>query len=186
MPTKSDHALTELLHRSAAGDRAARDVLWTQLHDRLRGLARHRLAREGSTDCDPTELVHEAFIKLDGMRIAPRDRLHFLGLAARAMRQVLVDQARRRRRDKRGGGAPDLTLSSQWIDAEQRGPVDTLDLERALESLSRLDERKGRAVELSYFGGLTDEEVAGVIGVSTATVKRDLRTARAWLATELP
>ncbi|NBB93333.1 MAG: sigma-70 family RNA polymerase sigma factor [Gammaproteobacteria bacterium] len=186
MPTEIDHPLTELLQRSAAGDETAREALWDQLHDRLRGLARHRLAREGAADCDPTELVHEAFIKLEGLRVAPRDRLHFLGLAARAMRQVLVDQARRRRRDKRGGGTPDLTLPSQWIDADQRGPIDTLDLERALDALFRLDERKARAVELSYFGGLTDDEVAEVLGVSVATVKRDLRTARAWLATELP
>lgn len=148
-------------------------------------MARHRLSREAAPACDPTELVHEAFFKLDGLRIKPRDRLHFLGLAARAMRQVLVDHARRRRSHKRGAGLPDLTLPSQWIDQARREPVDVLDLERALEELGRVDPRKAQVVELSYFAGLTDEEVSELVGVSIATAKRDLRTARAWLATEL-
>jgi RNA polymerase sigma factor (TIGR02999 family) len=185
MATSPDHILTELMHRCVSGDAAARDELWARLHDTLRGMARRCLSREYRASCDPTELVHEAFLKLDGLELAPRDRLHFLGLAARAMRQVLVDQARQRRAEKRGAGARELTLPSHWFDTAALAPVDVLDLERAIEALSRFDARKAKVVELSYFGGLTDEEVAELVDVSAATVKRDLRTARAWLATEL-
>jgi RNA polymerase sigma factor (TIGR02999 family) len=185
MPPPAEAALTDLLHRSAGGDCRARDQLWDHLHEQLRGMARRRLLHDRLANCDPTELVHEAFFKLDNLKVTPHDRLHFLGLAARAMRQVLIDQARQRQRDKRGGGRPDVTLHSEWIDADRKEAIDVFDLDHAMESLARLDARKAEVVELSYFGGLTDEEVAELVGVSVATVKRDLRTARAWLASEL-
>jgi RNA polymerase sigma factor (TIGR02999 family) len=103
--------LTVLLRQSVTGDTAAREQLWARVHDQLRSMARGRLARESSsTALDATELVHEAFFKLESLTIEPRDRLHFLALAARAMRQVLVEQARARRRDKRGGGQAPVTL----------------------------------------------------------------------------
>ncbi|TVQ36358.1 MAG: RNA polymerase subunit sigma-70, partial [Wenzhouxiangella sp.] len=95
-PPADDPPLTELLKRSADGDHLARDRVWTELHGQLRARARSQLARESAPQCDPTELVHEAFLKLDRLELAPRDRLHFLALAARAMRQVLVEQARAR------------------------------------------------------------------------------------------
>lgn len=178
--------LTVLLRQSVAGDTDARDQLWARIHDQLRAMARSRLARESAAPgLDATELVHEAFFKLESLAIEPRDRVHFLALAARAMRQVLVDQARARRRDKRGGGQAPITLLTHHAHEEQLGAVDVLDLEQALAELENLDERKARAVELCYFGGLTDEEVADALEISTATVKRDLRTARAWLATAL-
>jgi RNA polymerase sigma factor (TIGR02999 family) len=178
--------LTVLLRRSMQGDGDAHEAVWTHIHGQLRVMARGCLAREsGLRPLDATELVHEAWIKLDGLRLAPRDRLHFMGLAARAMRQVLVDRARARRREKRGGGQAPVTLLTR--DAADQTPLvmDVLDLERALSELEVVDERKARAVELSYFGGLTDSEISDTLGVSTATVKRDLRMARAWLATAL-
>jgi RNA polymerase sigma factor (TIGR02999 family) len=182
----ADADLTVLLRRSLAGDTGARDTLWAYIHDQLRGMARAHLAREQSNaGLDATELVHEAFFKLDSLAIEPRDRLHFLALAARAMRQVLVDQARARRSEKRGGGQAPVTLLTRHAPDEQPGTLDVLDLQQALDELENLDERKAHVVELSYFGGLTDEEVARAMDISTATVKRDLRTARAWLATAL-
>jgi RNA polymerase sigma factor (TIGR02999 family) len=177
--------LTWLLQRSVAGDEEARDRLWHELHEHLKGLARARLASEGTQPCQATELVHEAYIKLDSLRITPRDRGHFLALAARAMRQVLIDQARLRQREKRGSGHRALTLLTRDLADDSSAVIDVLDLERALVELEALDPRKGRAVELSYFGGLSDAEVAAELEVSTATIKRDLRTARAWLASSL-
>ncbi len=177
--------LTLLLQRSVAGDEQAREQLWSELHDQLRALAQLRLFRETSVTCQATELVHEAYIKLDGLQITPRDRGHFLALAARAMRQVLVDQARARGRDKRGSGRRPVTLLTREHSDQSPSIIDVLDLERALGELETLDPRKAQAVELSYFGGLTDPEVAEALGVSSATIKRDLRTARAWLASAL-
>jgi len=177
--------LTLLLQRSVAGDEYARERLWQELHGQLRGLARARLARERTEPCQATELVHEAYLKLDRLQVTPRDRGHFLGLAARAMRQVLVDQARLRQRDKRGSGLAPVTLLTRDLSDDSHSRLDVLDLERALSELETLDARKAQAVELSYFGGLTDPEVAEALNVSIATVKRDLRTARAWLASAL-
>jgi len=186
MSAAGDIELTVLLRQSVAGDTVAREQLWARVHDQLRAMARSRLAHESAgAGLDATELVHEAFFKLESLTFEPHDRLHFLALAARAMRQVLVDQARSRRRDKRGGGQAPLTLLTHHAPEEQLEALDVLDLEQALAELQTLDERKARAVELCYFAGLTDEEVAEALDISTATVKRDLRTARAWLATAL-
>ena len=184
MTGNSDPPLTELLQRSASGDRAARDAVWQQVHDHLRRLAHARLAKESAMHCEPTELVHEAYMKLADLGLAPRDREHFYAIAANAMRQVLVDQARARNRAKRGSGLSPVTLNSRFIDGTPSG-VDVLDIDRAIRALEQADARKARAVVLSYFGGLTDDEVAGVLCVSAATIKRDLRTARAWLASAL-
>ncbi len=184
MTGTSDPPLTDLLQRSAAGDGAARDQVWHQVHDRLRRLAQARLAKESAAQCQPTELVHEAYLKLADLELAPRDREHFYAIAANAMRQVLVDQARARNRAKRGGGQPAVTLNSRFADGAPP-VVDVLDIDRAIRALEQADARKARAVVLSYFGGLTDDEVAETLSVSPATIKRDLRTARAWLATAL-
>jgi RNA polymerase sigma factor (TIGR02999 family) len=185
MTGNSDPPLTELLQRSAAGDDAARDAVWSRVHDHLRQLARARLANESAAQCEPTELVHEAYMKLADLKLAPRDREHFYAIAANAMRQVLVDQARARNRAKRGSGRPAVTLNSRFVDGASSVVVDVLDIDRAIQALEQADARKAEAVVLSYFGGLTDEEVAGVLSVSAATIKRDLRTARAWLASAL-
>lgn len=184
---KPDSAtLTGLLQRSAAGDVAARDAVWAMAHAELRELARMRLARESGTPTwQPTELVHEAFLKLCGLGIGYKDRAHFLAMAATAMRQVLVDHARARKRDKRGGGEHALTLDTGLAANTGTRAIDVLDLDRALQELAGLDQRKARAIELSYFGGLADRELAEVLAVSEPTVKRDLRSARAWLAATL-
>jgi len=179
--------LTELLRRSADGDRVARERVWAEVHGQLRALARSRLAREAPVTCQPTELVHEAFLKLSGPSVEPRDRNHFMALAAVAMRQVLVDQARSRNRQKRGSGARPLTLDTRGgadADATTDG-IDVLDLHAAIDELAEADPRKAEAVVMSYFGGLTDEEVASALDISPATAKRDLRTARAWLGSVL-
>jgi len=182
-----DPPLTELLRRSADGDRVARERVWVAVHGQLRALARNRLAREAPVTCQPTELVHEAFLKLSDPAFAVRDRNHFLAIAAVAMRQVLVEQARRRNRHKRGGGARPLTLDTRNAggDVTVAKNIDVLDLHAAIDALAAADSRKAEAVVLSYFGGLTDSEVAAVLDISTATAKRDLRTARAWLGSIL-
>lgn len=185
MTGTTDPPLTDLLRRSAAGDDVAHDAVWRQVHDHLRGLARVRLANESGAQCQPTELVHEAYLKLAGLKLAPRDREHFYAIAANAMRQVLVDQARARNRAKRGSGRSAITLDSRFVDGASSMDVDVLDIDRAIQALEQADARKGRTVVLSYFGGLTDDEIASVLSVSTPTVKRDLRTARAWLASAL-
>jgi len=185
-PSTAEPPLTELLQRSARGDPAARERAWTRIHAQLRAMARSRLAHEARLTCQPTELVHEAFLKLNGQTPTPRDRNHFLALAAVAMRQVLVDQARFRLRQKRGAGVAALTLDSRVVGDDRAGAgIDLLDLHDAIDALGRVDERKARAVVLSYFGGLTDPEVAEVLEIAPATAKRDLRTARAWLASAL-
>ena len=185
MTGDSDPPLTELLRRSAVGDDAACDAVWRRVHDHLRWLAHARLAKESAPQCEPTELVHEAYIKLAELELAPRDREHFYAIAANAMRQVLVNQARARKRAKRGSGLPDITLNSSFVDGASPMVVDVLDIDRAIEALEQAAPRKAEAVVLSYFGGLGDDEVAGALDVSAATVKRDLRTARAWLASAL-
>ncbi|HEX3232658.1 MAG TPA: ECF-type sigma factor, partial [Gemmatimonadales bacterium] len=133
-----------------------------------------------------TALVHEAYLRLVGRtKIEWQSRAHFFGVAAKAMRSILVDHARARRRAKRGGGAARLTLSLAGDIAGRTPAVDVLELEEALERLAQLDPEKVRVVELRYFGGLSIEETAEVLEVSPATLKRQWTTARAWLRREL-
>lgn len=178
--------ITALLQRSVDGDPTARDEIWLLAQHELKALARARLASESaSSTWQPTDLVNEVWLKLNGLQMDLRGRSHFMAMAATAMRRVLIDHARERRRDKRGGGVRVLTLNSQLAGVLATPDVEILDLDRALNELAELDERKARAIELSYFGGLTDAEVAEALTVSEPTVKRDLRSARAWLATAL-
>jgi RNA polymerase sigma factor (TIGR02999 family) len=178
--------VTLLLQRSAQGDDAARDALWSLMLDELRALARVRLAQEsGSPTWQPTELVNEVWLKLSGLKMELRSRTHFLAMAATAMRRALIDHAREHRRDKRGGGIGALTLNSLIEGADVATSIDILDLDRALTDLADMDARKAKAIELSYFGGLTDRQVAATLGIAEASAKRDLRSARAWLATAL-
>lgn len=131
-----------------------------------------------------TALVHEAFVRLVGMDVSWQDRAHFLSVAARAMRRILVDHARAKGSAKRGAGAVPLPLEDALVVADEPQPA-ILSLHEALERLAVVDPRMGQAVELHYFGGLTHEESAAVLGVSPTTVERDLRQARAWLTREL-
>jgi RNA polymerase sigma factor (TIGR02999 family) len=178
--------VTGLLRAWSDGDERALDQLLPLVEAELRRLARGYMARErrGHT-LQTTALVNEAFLRLTGARrLRWQDRAHFLGISARLMRRVLVDHARARGYQKRGGGAVRTTLT----DALVVGPalsVDLVALDRALEKLAAVDARKSRVVEMRFFGGLSVEETGEVLHVSTDTIKRDWRLAKLWLLREL-
>ena len=175
--------ITQLLLDVQAGDKEASERLWRAVYDKLRRIARHRLRgeRAGHT-LDTTDLVHEAYLKLvDQTRVEWQDRVHFLAMAARVMRNILIDYARRRNAQKRGGGAPHLALDHVTVSAEDSAEM-FLALDEALDELTENDERLGRVVEYRFFGGMTEEEIAAALGVSKRTVRRDWRKAKAWLA----
>ena len=178
--------ITGLLRRWSAGDAAAFDRLVPVVYDHLRGLAHRRLRAEGPCSLDTTGLVHEAYLRLlGGPGPDLRDRSHFLSLASRVMRNVLVDHARARKAAKRGGGAVPVAVDAPlaWIPDEELDRYAEMDA--ALRRLEEMDPRQGRILEQRYFGGLTLEETAEALGISLATVKRELRSARAWLAAEM-
>ena len=179
-------AITELLHRLRDGDDAALDRLLPLVYDQMREAARRALAREqpGHT-LHATELVHEAFFKLAGGGGTDwRDRAHFLAIAARAMRQVLVEHARRRLADKRGGGVVHVTLEDGTA-AHATSDQELVALDDALERLEAMQPRLRAVVEHRFFGGLSERETAEVLGVGERTVQRDWMRARAWLHKEL-
>lgn len=186
MNTPSPGAVTELLRAWSDGDDAALEQLIPLMEAELRRLARGYMGRErqGHT-LQTTALVNEAFLRLtDARQIRWQDRAHFLGISARLMRRVLVDYARRRGFHKRGGGAQRVTLDEAVMPAADPA-FDVVALDRALEALEKSDPRKSRTVELRFFGGLSVEETAEVLKVSTDTVKRDWRLAKLWLLREL-
>lgn len=185
MTDSASSQITRLLRRWEAGDQAAESELFDVLYAELRRLAGRAMRSERPDHTlQPTELVSEAYLRL-GLRPADwRDRTHFLAVAARVMRRVLIDHARAKSSAKRGGGAPRVTLDPDGV----RGglaPVDFTVLGRALQTLEDLDERKARVVELRYFAGLSISEIAAVSGVSERTVKRELQLGRAWLRREI-
>jgi RNA polymerase sigma factor (TIGR02999 family) len=167
-------------------DRDAVEALFTRVYAELKGLAhRVRSGRAGET-LNTTALVHEAFIKLSASKPVPwHDEAHFFAVAARAMRQVLVDAARRRLTEKRGGGEPLLMSYDDAMHASPVRPVELIALDEALERLAAFDPRRARVVEHRIFAGLSTGDTAKVLGVSAVTVERDWRTARAWLSAEL-
>jgi RNA polymerase sigma factor (TIGR02999 family) len=178
---------TQLLLGARAGDRAAFDRLFAHVYGELRGVAHRRLVayRRGET-LDTTALVHETYLRLvDGARAGAADRTHFLAIAARAMRFVLVDHARARTAAKRHAPLADVPLDAVPAPADQRladeRATDLLALADALEELARFDARLGEVVECRFFGGLTFDEIAELTGRSVPTVKRDWARARAWL-----
>ena len=178
--------ITGLLQRWSGGDSDAFDRLVPLVYDRLRQLARQRLRGDPGATLDTIGLVHEAYLKLaTGPRADLRDRGHFLALASCVMRNLLADHARARRAAKRGGGAAPLPFVEEaaWMPDDDLDAVAALD--DALTRLAALDARQSRILEQRYFGGLSLEETAEALGVSLATVKRELRSARAWLAVEL-
>jgi RNA polymerase sigma-70 factor, ECF subfamily len=174
--------VTALLRAWSAGDRAAFDQLVPLVHAELRRLARRymRHERAGHT-LQTTALIHEAFIRLvEAQGVSWQNRAHFFGISARIMRRVLVDFARERGYQKRGGGHHRVPLDEALVVA--RAPdEDLVDLDAALNALAEVDDRKSRAIELRFFGGLSIEEAALVLDVSQETVKRDCRLAKAWL-----
>jgi RNA polymerase sigma-70 factor, ECF subfamily len=178
--------VTELLKAWGGGDEAALNELVPLVESELRRLARGYMAREraGHT-LQTTALVNEAYLRLvDAQAVRWNDRAHFFGIAARLMRRVLVDHARQRAFQKRGGGMQAVSLDDAMF--VSRAPdVELFDLDRALEALAAVDARKARVVEMRYFGGMTVEETAAALAVSTETVKRDWRLAKLWLLDEL-
>jgi len=177
-----DRTLSQLLEAAERGDQAAFRDLSSLLYDELRRLA--RCVRGGAYHTlNTTSLVHEAYLKLvPGSAIPVRDRIHFFRIAGRAMRQVLVDAARRR--SSRERVQHQLALEADWTESD-RVSAELLDLEDALVELEALNPRQARVVECRYFAGLSHEETAVALGVSVPTVKRDWRVARAWLAQAL-
>jgi RNA polymerase sigma factor (TIGR02999 family) len=173
--------VTRLIQSWREGEQHALDELAPLVYRELRGLAAAYLRRERPDHTlQPTALVHEAYLKLvDQAHVETENRAHFFAIAANLMRQILVNHARHRRAAKRGGG--NKVVLEDDAAAVQPREIDLIALDEALDALSRLDPRQGRVVELRFFGGLTEEEIAGVLGVSEITVKRDWRIARAAL-----
>lgn len=177
---------TQLVAAMNAGDRSARDALLPLLYADLRAqaMAYFRAQRADHT-LQPTALVHEALLRIMGSdKIEWESRSHFLAVAAKAMRNVLADHARRRRAEKRGGAWERVTLTGLGSDGGERR-IDALDLDEALDALGRINERQAQIVELRFYGGLTVEEVAHVLEVSPRTIELDWRMARAWLRNRL-
>lgn len=186
MPVPDTDAVTRLVQDARGGDPRAADQLLPVLYAELRRLARARLRdeRPGHT-LQATALVHEVYLRLvDQTRVQWQDRNHFFAVAAQAIRRILVDHARGRARRKRGGGAPQVPLE-EAVDAAAPFEVDLLELHRALDHLAAQNPLPARVVELRFFGGLTSEESAAVLGISPRTAERHWQFARAWLYQEL-
>lgn len=186
MSGDAQHEVTQILNDWSGGDPKAQERLMPYVYDELRRLARSFLAQErGDHTLQPTALVHEAYVRLvDQTRVNWQNRAHFYGIASRMMRRVLVDHARAHAAEKRGGGAIRLSIDDVQVPLEQRA-ADFVALDEALERLSQFDERKAKVVEMRFFGGLNDEEIAEFLGVTTRTVLRDWKKARLWLYREL-
>jgi RNA polymerase sigma factor (TIGR02999 family) len=176
--------LTMLLHRLAAGDESSRARLAELVYGELRALAGHQLRGMQGHTLQPTALVHEAWLKLAGGDAQFANRQHFLGVAAKAMRSVLVDHIRRKRADKRGGGAEHTPLD-ETVAFLEAGEVDLLDLDDALADLETDDPVLARVVEMRFFSGMTNKEIAAVEGCSESTIERGWRLARARLRERL-
>ena len=176
-----------MLARAGAGDELASETLVPLLYEELRALARSffRLQR-GDQTLQPTALVHEAFLKLThGKTIAWESRAHFFAVAAKAMRQILANQAEKRRTAKRGGDRRRVTLSGLGTPANADDCIDLLDLDDALSTLADLSPEQAEIVEMRFLTGLEEEEIAHVLGISARTVRRRWRMARAFLELEL-
>jgi len=182
VPKTHSDEVTHLLARLSGGSRDALDQLLPLVYDELREMAASYLRRERPDHTlQPTALVHEAWLKLaDDTQLDPQNRAHFFGIAAQVMRRVLVDHARRQMAEKRGGDIPKLSLDENLDAAEERA-VELIALDDAMHELAAFDPQKSRIVELRFFGGLSVEETAQVLGVSAVTVNRQWRMAKAWL-----
>lgn len=175
-------SVTQLLAAWGSGDQAALDQLVPLVYEELRRIARNHMGRErvGHT-LQTTALVNEAYLRLvDQKHTRWQNRAHFFAIAAQLMRRILVDYARRKQYQKRGGGAPQVTLAEAEFLTDEKAP-DLVALDQALKSLTEIDPRRSQVVELRFFGGLSIEETAEVLKVSPTTVERDWTIAKAWL-----
>lgn len=182
MPTTPDN-VTQLLVELTDGKTAVLELLLPIVYKELRNLANNYLRRERADHTlQPTALVHEAYLKLvDQKNVQWQNRAHFFGVAANIMRRILVDHARKHKADKRGGEFAKEQLEESIIVVSDEKSVELLALDDALETLAKVDPQKSRIVELRYFGGLSVEETAEVMGISEITVKRHWKMAKAWL-----
>jgi RNA polymerase sigma factor (TIGR02999 family) len=175
---------TQLLRSWRGGDSGAMDRLWPLVYEELARIAHSAMSSERpSHTLETRALVHEAYLRLIDASVDWKDRAHFMALAARTMRRILIDHAKGRNRDKRGGKSVHVTLD--FAPGLEAPGVDILALHEALERLAAQDQRKASIVELHYFGGVSQEEAAEALGLSLTTVERELRLARAWLRREL-
>lgn len=176
-----DHELTRLITAWRQGDADARETLVERVYANVRAIAAQSLRQMPGATFSATDLAHEALIRLLGSDADWNDRRHFFHVAAQATRQVLVDAARRRLADKRGGGAEHVEIEAALEQAHPDGDADLMRIDSALHELYQSDARRAQTIELVYFGGLSRAEVATTLDVSEGTVDRDLRLARAWL-----
>jgi len=186
-PTSTPKDISLLLRQWSEGNRAAMEELLPLVYDELHRQAECYLRRErvGHT-LQPTALIHEAYLRLIDQRdVRWQSRTHFFAIAAKMMRRVLIDYARAKHRDKRGGDAVRLTLDPAILVATDKDSVDLIALDQALQRLAEFDEQQARVVQLRYFGGLSLEETAEVLHISRATTARDRDVAKAWLRREL-
>ena len=183
---QTSHEVTRLLQDWSEGDAGAAERLMPLVYEELRRLARSYLRRERPDHTlQPTALVNEAFLKLvDQSRVSWQDRHHFFGIAAQMMRRVLVDHARAQKAEKRGGAQGKVSLEEANVPTGERA-AELVELDEALQRLAEVFPRKGRVVELRFFGGLSVEETARVLGVSDKTVMREWQSAKLWLYREL-
>ncbi len=180
----STPTVTTLLRAWRSGDRDALDVLTPIVYDDLRRIAeRHMQGERAGHTLQATALVNEAFVRLSDAELDIQDRAHFLSLAARTMRRILADHGRARRSQKRGGGAAPVTLHEDLVARDRNTDID--DIDDAITKLSELEPRSADVLVLHYFGGMTFDETAEALDISAATVDRDLRLGKAWLANEL-
>lgn len=185
MQISDSQDVTHLLVAWGAGDQSARDRLMALVYGELQRLARRYMARDRGHTLQATALVHEAYLKMiDQRSISWQNRAHFLAIAALLMRRIVMKEARRRHTVKRGGMTPKLRIDED-IDLSRDRAADLIALDNALESLAAMAPQQSRIIELRFFGGLTVEETAEILGISTATVKREWRTARAWLHSKI-
>jgi|SRR5262245_40308816 len=184
--TPTSHEVTQLLLAWSEGDKQALDRLVPLVYDELRRLAQSYMRRERADQTlQTTALIHEAYVRLiDVNRVQWQNRAHFFGVAARLMRQILVARARERGYQKRGGGAERVSLDEAMMIDEGRDE-ELVALDEALDALDQFDARKVQVIEMRFFGGLTEEEIATTLDVSRETVRRDWRLARSWLRRKL-
>ena len=173
--------ITTLLEEWSEGKREAMDQLMPLVYDQLLSLARRRMSMEAADHTlRPTELVHEAYLRLIRSEIPASSRAHFYAICARMMRRILIDHARASLRDKRGNGAPIVALENMDV-ASPGAPEQVIAIHDALEKLAEFDARKAQALELVVFGGLEQDPVAETLNISPATLRRDLKMAKAWI-----